>query len=126
MYSCDSHAADDAAFSQFQQHVDRCPDLPAAEHGRLLEAARAGDRQARAALVEANLRLILWVAHHERRGLTRNEAVQEGAAAFLDAIDRYDPKRAQFSTYAVLRIRNHYRELAQRDARRSKREGMAA
>lgn len=126
MYSTSTDAADDAAFRQFNRQLDACRQIPAAEHRRLLQAARAGDREARAALVEANLRLVVWVARRERRGLSFAEAVQEGAAALLEAIDDYDPARAKFSTYAAGRIRDRYRTLAQRTARRQKREGLAA
>lgn len=125
MHSPSSHAADKAAFRQFHRHLGTRPALPAANQRRLLQAARLGDRQARAALVEVNLRLIVWVARRERRHLTQMEALQEGAVALLEAIEGYDPKRAQFSTYAAHRIRNRYRELAKRETRGRKREGLA-
>ena len=65
-------------------------------------------KQARDAFVAANLALVAAVARrHAHRGLSYLDAVQEGNAGLLKAVDRFDPRRGvRFSTYAVWWIRH--------------------
>jgi RNA polymerase sigma factor (sigma-70 family) len=64
-------------------------------------------RQAKLALAEANLRLVVSVAkRYARRGLDMADLVQEGNLGLLRAIDGFEPERGvRFSTYAVWWIR---------------------
>jgi RNA polymerase primary sigma factor len=68
------------------------PRLPAATERRLVEAAQAGERQAREELVEAFLPLIAGVARVYRgsEAITRVELMQEGVVGLLRALERYD------------------------------------
>jgi RNA polymerase primary sigma factor len=69
------------------------PRLPVATERRLIEEAQAGDRAARAELVEAFLPLIAGVARVYRGSgaITRVELMQEGVVGLLRALERYDP-----------------------------------
>lgn len=68
------------------------------------EMARAERKssQARSILVEANLRLVMWVARkHTNRGLPFLDLVQEGAIGLMRAAEKFEYRRGyRFSTYA--------------------------
>ena len=75
-----------------------------------LVAVRAGEReadQAKAALIEANLRLVVSIAkRHTGQGLQIADLVQEGNIGLMRAVDKFDYKRGfKFSTYATWWIR---------------------
>jgi RNA polymerase primary sigma factor len=57
---------------------------------------------ARSQLVEANLRLVMWVARkHTNRGLPFLDLVQEGAIGLMRASEKFEYRRGyRFSTYA--------------------------
>ena len=75
---------------------------------RASRTARAADR-ARAAFVEANLRLVLAVARkYDLGGLPFGDLVQEGNLGLIKAVDRFDHNRGlRFSTYATWWIRHN-------------------
>jgi RNA polymerase primary sigma factor len=62
---------------------------------------------ARARLIEANLRLVMFVARRFRhRGLDLADLVQEGTIGLLRAVDLFDPARGvTFATYATWWVR---------------------
>lgn len=72
-----------------------------------LDTLAADGRRARAQFAELNAPLVTWVARPIARstGHDLDELVQEGAIGLLEAIDRFDPTRSRFATYAVPRIR---------------------
>jgi len=56
---------------------------------------------ARRRLVEANLRLVIWVAR-KHGGLTLMDRIQEGTIGLMRAAERFDYRRgSKFSTYAI-------------------------
>jgi RNA polymerase sigma factor (sigma-70 family) len=88
---------------------------PAADAERtLVGEAIAGDRDARAALVEAFLPLIGTVARNYRSSaqITRVELVQEGVVGLLRALERYDPELGvPFWGYASWWVRQAMQQL---------------
>jgi RNA polymerase sigma factor (sigma-70 family) len=80
----------------------------------LVAAARSGDRQARARLVEAFMPLIASVArmYRESPGVQRVELLQEGVVGLLRALERFDPGRGvPFWAYAGFWVRQAMQQL---------------
>jgi RNA polymerase primary sigma factor len=80
--------------------------LDATERRRLTAAVRAGD-DARHHFVQANLRLVIWVARRYRNaGLPLGDLVQEGNLGLMRAVESFDHRKGfTFSTYATWWIR---------------------
>ncbi len=72
-----------------------------------IEYGRESARQAREALVRANLRLVISVSKKFlNRGLQLPDLIQEGNIGLMKAVEKYDYKRGyKFSTYATWWIR---------------------
>lgn len=88
--------------------------LPQSVERRLLRGAVAGDRLARAELVEAFLPLVGSVARNYRSSprITRTELMQEGVVGLLRALERYDPALGvPFWAYASWWVRQAMQQL---------------
>jgi RNA polymerase primary sigma factor len=97
------------AIREAQAAADRLANedgLGAAERRRLTEAVRAGDA-ARSRFVQANLRLVIWVARRYRNaGLPLGDLIQEGNLGLMRAVETFDSRKGfTFSTYATWWIR---------------------
>src|SRR5215217_7900201 len=81
--------------------------LNAAEERELSTRSREGDEEARARLIESNLRLVISIAKKYRgRGVAFEDLIQEGNAGLIRAVERFDPALGnRFSTYATWWIR---------------------
>src|SRR5215218_6300256 len=65
--------------------------LNAAEERELSTRSREGDEEARARLIESNLRLVISIAKKYRgRGVLFEDLIQEGNAGLIKAVERYD------------------------------------
>ncbi len=78
-----------------------------------LEAIAELGRQAWHRFLLANLRLVGKLAGREARrtGLPPDDLFQEGFVALAGALQRYDPDRGRFSTFATIRIRQRLAEV---------------
>ena len=77
--------------------------LSQAQMDSLLKKAKEGDEQARQALIEGNLRLVLSVIQRfDKRGESPDDLFQVGCIGLMKAISNFDPdKQVRFSTYGV-------------------------
>ena len=77
--------------------------LTPAQMDELLQKANSGDENARQALIEGNLRLVLSVIQRfDKRGESPDDLFQVGCIGLIKAISNFDPtKQVRFSTYGV-------------------------
>jgi RNA polymerase nonessential primary-like sigma factor len=68
-----------------------------------------GDKDARKALIESNLRLVVNLAKKYRfTSLSINDLIDEGNIGLITAVEKYDPERGfRFSTYATWWIKQN-------------------
>ena len=74
--------------------------LTPAQMDELLQKANSGDENARQALIEGNLRLVLSVIQRfDKRGESPDDLFQVGCIGLIKAISNFDPtKQVRFST----------------------------
>ena len=84
-------------------NTGQLPVLTEAEKRQLLTLAHAGDKAARARMVEGNLRLVLSVVQRfAQRGENLDDLFQVGCIGLIKAIDNFDIRQpVRFSTYGV-------------------------
>ena len=89
----------------------RLKTLTSAQMDELLSKAKDGDDDARQALIEGNLRLVLSVIQRfEKRGECPDDLFQVGCIGLIKAISNFDPsKNVRFSTYGVPMIAGEVR-----------------
>jgi RNA polymerase sporulation-specific sigma factor len=89
----------------------RLKTLSPVQMDELLIRAKNGDENARQALIEGNLRLVLSVIQRfEKRGESPDDLFQVGCIGLIKAISNFDPtKNVRFSTYGVPMIAGEVR-----------------
>jgi RNA polymerase nonessential primary-like sigma factor len=103
--------ADDERFSdatyRYLNEIAANPLLNAQEEAALARRVRAGDFEARQAMIERNLRLVVNIAkRYLNRGIPLLDLVEEGNLGLIHALEKFDPERGfRFSTYATWWIR---------------------
>ncbi len=109
----------DDALALYARHVGRVPILTPAEERKLFRRRDAGDEQAKQLLIEANLRLVIWIARrYAYRGVPLLDLIQEGNVALTRAVERFNAELGfKFSTYATMSIRWAIESAAERHAR---------
>jgi RNA polymerase primary sigma factor len=91
--------------------IAQIPRLTPQEELELGARSAQGDQTALRRLVEANLRLVVYVAkHYHGEGLTLLDLIQEGNIGLLHAARKFDARQGyRFSTYAICWIRQGVR-----------------
>jgi RNA polymerase primary sigma factor len=104
-YRPDAPATD--AVRAYLNAIGRTPLLSAAEEVALAQRIERGDADAKRALTEANLRLVVSIAkRYGNRGMSLADLIQEGNCGLMRAVEKFDYRRGyRFSTYATWWIR---------------------
>ena len=91
----------------YLKEIGRVPLLTSEREHELAERMAAGDVEAKKALVEANLRLVVSIAkRYVGRGMFFLDLIQEGNLGLMKAVDKFDYTNGyKFSTYATWWIR---------------------
>lgn len=100
----------------YKRDVGRYATLDRDEERRLGLLAREGDEQARARLVEANLKFVISVARKYRQsGLSDMDLIQAGNMGLMHAVSKFDPTRSnRLISYAVWWIRQYVQKEVRR------------
>ncbi len=91
----------------YLREIGRVELLTAGEEVALAKRIERGDMEAKAQMVEANLRLVVSIAKsYLGRGLSFLDLIQEGSLGLIRAVEKFDYRRGyKFSTYATWWIR---------------------
>lgn len=97
----------DNAMKVYLRAIGRIPLLTRQQEIELATKIKQGDRDARALMINSNLRLVVTIAQdYSNLGLPLLDVISEGNVGLMTAIDRFDPaKGAKLSTYASWWIR---------------------
>lgn len=103
----------------YARGVGRVPILSPAEERELFRRRDAGDEQAKQLLIEANLRLVIWIARrYAHRGVPLLDLIQEGNLALTRAVEKFDARLGfRLSTYATQMIKWAVESAAERHGR---------
>lgn len=95
------------ALQAYLRDIRRTPLLTPQQEFDTATRARAGDFDARQAMIEHNLRLVVSIAkNYLGRGLPMSDLIEEGNLGLMHAIGKFEPERGfRFSTYASWWIR---------------------
>jgi len=110
----DSDFGIEDSLSLYFRGVGRTPRLSRVEERELCRRKDAGDDRAKRLLIEANLRLVIWIARQYRhRKVPVLDLIQEGNLALTRAVERFDYRLGfRLSTYATLLIRRAIEQAA--------------
>ncbi len=98
-----SNLAQSDSLRLYLREISRIPLLSAQDELTLAHGIRAGSRDARNHLIEANLRLVVSIAkRYVGQGMSLEDLVGEGNIGLIRAVTKFDPDRGfRFSTYAT-------------------------
>jgi RNA polymerase primary sigma factor len=97
----------DNAMKVYLRAIGHIPLLTRQQEIELATKIKRGDRNARAHMINSNLRLVVTIAQdYANLGLPLLDVISEGNVGLMTAIDRFDPEKgAKLSTYASWWIR---------------------
>lgn len=103
----------------YARGVGRVPMLSQAEERELFRRKEAGDERAKRVLIEANLRLVIWIARqYAHHNVPLLDLIQEGNLALTRAVERFDYQLGfRLSTYATMMIKGAVARAAERHVR---------
>lgn len=92
---------------EYMNQVKSIKLLTEAEEVELIQSYREGSLEARDKIIEANLRLVVSIAHkYKNKGMALIDLVQEGNLGLMYALEKFDLERGlRFSTFATWWIR---------------------
>lgn len=107
------------ALQSYLRGIRRTPLLSPQDEFDFATRARAGDFEARQAMIEHNLRLVVSIAkNYLGRGLPMSDLIEEGNLGLMHAIGKFEPERGfRFSTYASWWIRQSVERALMHQAR---------
>ncbi|GAB4247856.1 MAG: hypothetical protein OHK005_14250 [Candidatus Methylacidiphilales bacterium] len=93
----------DGALGTYLNEISQIPLITPAEEVRLAKLIEKGDARAREKMIQANLRLVVKIAHdYANFGLPLLDLISEGNIGLMKGVDRFDWRRGnKFSTYAA-------------------------
>ncbi len=96
-------SSDKGALKLYLQEIGRTPLLKPEEEVALARRIQKGDHEARQKMIQANLRLVVKIAHdYNNFGLPLLDLISEGNIGLVKAVERFDPDRGgKLSTYAA-------------------------
>lgn len=103
----------------YLRDIRRAPLFTPEEEFHTATRARQGDFDARQAMIERNLRLVVSIAkNYLGRGLPMSDLIEEGNLGLMHAIAKFEPERGfRFSTYASWWIRQSIERAIMHQAR---------
>jgi RNA polymerase primary sigma factor len=93
----------DSGIKIYLREIGQIPLLTPDDEVRLAARIKKGDKEARAQMIRANLRLVVKIAHdYANLGLPLLDLISEGNIGLMKAVERFDPaKGGKLSTYAA-------------------------
>jgi RNA polymerase primary sigma factor len=95
------------SLTMFMNEIGRYPLLTAAEEVELAKRIERGDAEAKARMINCNLRLVVSIAkRYQRQGMPLGDLIQDGIIGLNRAAEKFDWRKGfKFSTYATWWIR---------------------
>ena len=93
----------DSGLGRYLREIGRIPLLTPEQEIQLAGKIKKGDARARERMINANLRLVVTIAHdYVNLGLPLLDLISEGNIGLTKAVERFDPsKGAKLSSYAM-------------------------
>jgi RNA polymerase primary sigma factor len=93
----------DGALGTYLKEISQVPLISPQEEVRLAKLIESGDLKAREKMIQANLRLVVKIAHdYANFGLPLLDLISEGNIGLMKGVERFDWRRGnKFSTYAA-------------------------
>ncbi len=92
-----------SAIKLYLQEIGKTDLLTPAQEVELANRIKKGDQEARQMMIQANLRLVVKIAHdYSNFGLPLLDLISEGNIGLIKAVERFDPEKGgKLSTYAA-------------------------
>ncbi len=94
---------EDKGIRIYLREIGQVPLLTRKEEADLAKLIKKGNEKARQKMIQANLRLVVKIAHdYARFGLPLLDLISEGNIGLMKAVERFDPKKGgKLSTYGA-------------------------